>query len=95
MLQGVQNGQFEILITSYDTFRCSDHNQPWLFGLLLMCLTVSQSFSGQLHSVIMCPMRALYDDRWSMAINVSMCCWQSAIKPVEHINTHWYQWPDC
>ncbi len=75
MLQGVQNGQFEILITSYDTFRYSDHNQPWLFGLPFVCLTVSQPFSGQLHSAIMCPMTALYDDRWSIAINVLMCCW--------------------
>ncbi len=74
MLQGVQNGQFEILITSYDTFRCSEHNQPWLFDLPFACLTVSQPFSGQLLGVSMCPIRALYDDRWSTATSVSMCC---------------------
>ncbi len=76
MLQGVQNGQFEILITSYDTFRCSDHSQPW-FGLPFVyeCVTVSQPFSGQLHNTIMCPVIVLDDDRWSIAINVSMSCW--------------------
>ena len=44
MLQGVQNGQFEILITSYDTFRCSNHNQPWLFGLLLCVCDCDPTF---------------------------------------------------
>ncbi len=90
MLQGVQNGQFEILITSYDTFRCSDHNQPWLFGLPFVCecVPVSQPFSGQLHSTILCPEIALHDGLYPLLCQ----CPAGAFKPVEYVNTHygWY-----